>query len=190
MQPSAQHQHASSRATAQLAIAGGKFLYGLCALATAIAWGIFNSLAAQTAISRILFAMSRDGMMPKALAKVHPTYKTPYVAALFVGILSIILVTVFEQLGVDAISRLVNFGALTAFMMLNLTIIWHFFYKKRTDNVGRHLILPLIGFLIIAYVWFNLDGLSKTMGLIWLACGVVYYLVLTKVLKKDVKMEV
>ena len=137
-------------------IAGGKFLYGLCALATAIAWGIFNSLAAQTAISRILFAMSRDGMMPKALAKVHPTYKTPYVAALFVGILSIILVTVFEQLGVDAISRLVNFGALTAFMMLNLTIIWHFFYKKRTGNVGRHLILPLIGFLIIAYVWLNL----------------------------------
>ena len=63
----------------------------LCALATVIAWGIFDSLAAQTAISRILFAMSRDGMMPKALAKVHPTYKTPYVAALFVGILSIIL---------------------------------------------------------------------------------------------------
>ena len=63
----------------------------LCALATAIAWGIFDSLAAQTAISRILFAMSRDGMMPKALAKVHPTYKTPYVAALFVGILSITL---------------------------------------------------------------------------------------------------
>ena len=81
MQPSAQHQHASSRAIAQLAIAGGKFLYGLCALATTIAWGIFNSLAAQTAISRILFAMSRDGMMPKALAKVHPTYKTPYVAS-------------------------------------------------------------------------------------------------------------
>ena len=171
-------------------IAGGKFLYGLCALATAIAWGIFDSLAAQTAISRILFAMSRDGMMPKVLAKVHPTYKTPYVAALFVGILSIILVAIFEQLGVDAISRLVNFGALTAFMMLNLTIIWHFFYKKRTGNVGRHLILPLIGFLIIAYVWFNLDSLSKTMGLIWLVCGGVYYLVLTKVLKKDVSMEV
>ena len=117
-------------------------------------------------------------------------YKTPYVAALFVGILSIILVAIFEQLGVDAISRLVNFGALTAFMMLNLTIIWHFFYKKRTGNVGRHLILPLIGFLIIAYVWFNLDSLSKTMGLIWLVCGGVYYLVLTKVLKKDVSMEV
>ncbi len=105
-------------------------------------------------------------LVPEVLAKVHPTYKTPYVAALFVGILSIILVSVFERLGVDAISRLVNFGALTAFMMLNLTIIWHFFYKKRTGNVGRHLILPIIGFLIIAYVWFNLDSLSKTMGLI------------------------
>ena len=46
------------------------------ALATAIAWGIFNSLAAQTAISRILFAMSRDGNLPKALAKVHRKYQT------------------------------------------------------------------------------------------------------------------
>lgn len=83
-----------------------------------------------------------------------------------------------------------NFGALTAFMMLNLTIIWHFFYKKGTGNVGRHLILPLVGFLIIAYVWLNLDSLSKTMGLIWIVCGGVYCLILTKVLKKDVTMEV
>ena len=130
-------------------VAGGKFLYVLCALATAIAWGIFNSLAAQTAISRILFAMSRDGNLPKALAKVHRKYQTPYVAAAFVGALSLVLVIVFEQLGIDAISRLVNFGALTSFCVLHVTVVWHFFIKERDGKVFTHLILPLLGLSLI-----------------------------------------
>lgn len=168
-------------------VIGGKFLYVLCALATAIAWGIFNSLAAQTAISRILFAMSRDDCLPKALSKVHPTYKTPYVAALFVGALSIVLVVIFSTLlDINDISRLVNFGALTSFCVLHFTVVWHFFIKNKSRNVFRHLILPIIGFVIVAYVWINLDALSKTMGLIWMAAGIIYYVVLTKVFKKTV----
>ncbi|MBQ6586966.1 MAG: APC family permease [Coriobacteriales bacterium] len=165
-------------------IAGGKFLYALCAIATAIAWGIFNSLVAQTAISRILFAMGRDGMMPKALFKVHPKFQTPYISALLVGGLSIVLVIIFNSLGIDAISRLVNFGALTSFCVLHFTVIWHFFYKKKTGNVVRHLILPLLGFIIVGFVWFGLDSLSKIMGISWIIIGVVYYLVLTKVIHK------
>lgn len=171
-------------------VVGGKFLYILCALATAIAWGIFNSLAAQTAISRILFAMSRDGNLPKALAKVHPKFKTPYVAAAFVGTLSLVLVIIFEQLGIDAISRLVNFGALTAFCILHFTVVWHFFIKKRDGKVFTHLIMPLLGFIIVGFTWFSLDPASKTMGITWVVAGIVYYVVLHKVLKKNVDLEV
>lgn len=171
-------------------VAGDKFLYVLCALATAIAWGIFNSLAAQTAISRILFAMSRDGNLPKALAKVHPKFKTPYVAAAFVGALSLVLVIVFEQLGIDAISRLVNFGALTSFCVLHVTVVWHFFIKERDGKVFTHLILPLLGFIIVGYTWISLDPASKTMGIIWVVAGIAYYFVLHKVMKKNVDLEV
>ena len=171
-------------------VAGGKFLYVLCALATAIAWGIFNSLAAQTAISRILFAMSRDGNLPKALAKVHRKYQTPYVAAAFVGALSLVLVIVFEQLGIDAISRLVNFGALTSFCVLHVTVVWHFFIKERDGKVFTHLILPLLGFVIVGYMWISLDPASKTMGIIWVVAGIAYYFVLHKVMKKNVDLEV
>ena len=64
---------------------GGRWLYIVCAVATALAWGIFTALAAQTAVSRILFAMGRAGGLPKPLAKIHPKYHTPYVASLFVG---------------------------------------------------------------------------------------------------------
>ena len=171
-------------------IAGGKGLYILCALATAISWGIFNSLAAQTAISRILFAMSRDGNLPKPLAKVHKKYKTPYVAAFFVGILSIILVVIFGWLGIDAISRLVNFGALTSFCILHVTVVWHFFIKKKDKKVFTHLILPVFGFLITAYTWISLDHLSLIMGITWVIVGIIYYIVLKKVFKKNVELDV
>ena len=42
-------------------VVGGRWLYIVCAVATALAWGIFTALAAQTAVSRILFAMGRAG---------------------------------------------------------------------------------------------------------------------------------
>lgn len=159
-------------------IAGGNFLYILCALATAIAWGIFNSLAAQTALTRVLFAMGRDKMLPAPLAKVHPKWKTPYIAVIFVAVASVILFLVFNGLGIAAISKLVNFGALTAFMLLDITVIWYFFIKQKTHKVVKHLILPLVGFLIIGYVWLSLDPASKIMGISWIAIGIVYYLVL------------
>jgi amino acid transporter len=172
-------------------VAGGKFLYALCAVATAIAWGIFNALAAQTALSRILFAMGRDEMLPKALSKVHPKYKTPYIAILFVAIATVVLVAIFNSLGIDAISRLVNFGALTSFMLLNITVVYHFFIKKKDHKVFMHLIMPLVGLLIIIYVWISLDSQAKILGLCWLAIGIVYYLILTLVLKrKNTGLEV
>ncbi|MEG0072306.1 MAG: APC family permease [Raoultibacter sp.] len=171
-------------------VVGGKFLYIVCAAATAISWGIFNALAAQTAIARILFAMGRDGNIPKVLSKVHPKYQTPYIAAALVGAISLVLVIVFEQLGIDAISRLVNFGALTAFCILHVTVVWHFFIKERDGKFFTHLLIPLLGFLIVGYTWFALDSASKIMGFVWVAAGIIYYLVLHKVLKKDVKLDV
>lgn len=172
-------------------VAGGKFLYAMCAVATAIAWGVFNALAAGTALSRILFAMGRDGMMPRALARVHDRYKTPYIAVLFVAASTVVLVAVFNSLGITAISRLVNFGALTSFMVLNFTVVYHFFYKKRDGRVLFHLILPLVGLVVVAYVWISLEYQAKLLGCAWLAIGVVYYLILLFVLKrKDTTLQV
>lgn len=170
-------------------VAGGQFLYALCAVATAIAWGIFDALVAQTAISRILYAMSRDRLMPSALAKVHSKFKTPYISAIFVGALSVVLVIIFDNLGIAAISSCVNFGALTAFMILNLTIIYYFNFRKKDTNFLRYLIVPIVGFIIVGYVWISLDEMAMTLGLSWFAIGIVYYLVLHFVLKRDVELD-
>lgn len=48
--------------------------------------------------------------------------------------------------------------------------------------------MPLIGFAVIGYVWINLDPLSKKLGFIWLAIGIVYLIVL-KLFKKDTALN-
>lgn len=55
---------------------------------------------------------------------------------------------------------------------------------SRAVNRLRHLVLPLLGFLVIAYVWISLDVASKTLGVTWLAIGVVYFVVLTYAFKR------
>ena len=169
-------------------VVGGRPLYIVCALATALSWGIFTALAAQTAVSRILFAMGRDGNLPRPLAKIHPKYHTPYVATLFVGALTLAVVLTFGQLGTDTISLFVNFGALTAFLLLHVTVIWYFFVKKRDGRWVAHLVVPLCGLLVIGYTWWGLDIEAKMLGISWMAVGIVYYLVLRYVFKHDVKV--
>lgn len=170
-------------------LAGGAKLMWLCSIATGFAWGIANSLAAQAAISRIIFSMSRDRLLPKALNKVHPKYKTPYVATIFVAIVSLVISVAFSN-GIAYLSSLVNFGALTGFLMLNFTVIYYFVYKQKSKSYVKHLVLPLIGILIIGYVWLNLDPSAKTLGVVWVAVGIVYYIVNVVILKRDVSLEV
>lgn len=46
------------------------------------------------------------------------------------------------------------------------------------------------GFIIVGYTWISLDPASKTMGIIWVVAGIVYCVVLHKVMKKNVDLEV
>ncbi|MEW6726602.1 MAG: APC family permease [Bacillota bacterium] len=154
--------------------AGGDWLRYLCALATAIAWGIGDGLVAQAAISRLLFSMARDKIMPGALAKVHPTFKTPYVSTIFVALLAI---TVGALIPIDKLTSMVNFGALTGFMFLHVSVVSHYIIRqKQTDlaSILKYLAAPGLGFSIIFYVWISLQPEAKTLGFIWLAVGLLY----------------
>ncbi|MDD2216465.1 MAG: amino acid permease, partial [Eubacteriales bacterium] len=129
-------------------VAGGAKVMWICAIATGLAWGIADCMVAQAAISRILFAMARDGFLPKPLAKVHPRFKTPYVATLLIAVISLVITLGFTQ-GIQDLAELINFGALSAFIILNFTVIYYFIYKKKSKKYFKHLVLPLIGFVVI-----------------------------------------
>ena len=157
-------------------IAGGKWLGVLTAIATALAWGIADALVAQAAISRALYSMARDKKLPKFLAKVHPKYKTPYTSTLLVGGISIVLGYVFLG-GIDTLASLVNFGALSAFLLLNVAVFYHFIIKKGSNDYWNFFTLPLIGFIIIGFVWVNFSPHTQLMGLIWLTIGIIVTLI-------------
>jgi amino acid transporter len=155
--------------------AGGNFLYYMLIIVNVIAVGIANALAAQSAISRILFSMSRDKLLPASgfLGKIHPKYQTPFNATVFVGVLSIV---VAKFLSIETIIKFVNFGALTSFMLLNLTVLVYFYFKKGQRGVGglvKNFVFPLIGFGVIAFVWSGFDKMTFIVGFGWLAVGIV-----------------
>jgi amino acid transporter len=170
-------------------VAGGAWLKLIVIVAVVIASAIANAMAAQAAVSRILFAMARDGKLPAVLAKIHPRYKTPYVSTVLVGIIGFVVGVAFAD-RVDDLTAIVNFGALSSFVLLHLSVINHFFVRKRSGDWLRHVVFPLVGMAIILFVLFEMNRTAKIMGACWLVIGIVYYLVLTVWFKKPVALEI
>jgi amino acid transporter len=155
-------------------LAGGAWLKLLVIVAVVLASAIANAMAAQAAVARILFAMARDRKLPAVLAKVHPRFKTPYVSTLAVAGVSVLVGCLFSQ-RIDDLTRVVNFGALSGFVLLHLSVINHFFLRQRSGDWLRHLAFPLIGLAIILYVLYEMDRAAKILGVCWIAIGAVYY---------------
>lgn len=152
---------------------GGPWLYLALILVNVIAAGIANALAAQSAIARILYSMGRDRVLPGAgfLARVHPRWKTPINATLLVAVLSVLLALTLPE---EALLKLVNFGALTAFMLLNVTVFVYFFVKQhRHRQIFRYVLFPLLGLFIVAFVWSGFDRTTFLIGGTWLTIGLI-----------------
>jgi amino acid transporter len=169
--------------------AGGAGLRLITILATVIASAIANAMAAQAAVSRILFAMARDGKLPAILAKVHPRFKTPYMSTLAVALISLMVGLLFSD-RLEDLTRVVNFGALTGFVLLHASVIHHYFYRRRSGDWLRHVVFPLTGLAIIVYVLCEMDRAAKILGTCWIAIGAVYYIVLTLRSKRPVALEI
>ena len=168
--------------------AGGGGLRLLVIGVNVLASGIANAMAAQSAVSRVLFAMARDGKLPSVLARVHPRYRTPYVSTLVVAGFSL-TVGLFFANRLDDLSRIVNFGALTSFLLLHLAVINHNVVRGGSRRWLTHLVVPLAGFAVIGYVLYEMDAAAKIMGAAWLVIGILYFTVLTFFLKKPAALD-
>jgi amino acid transporter len=160
-------------------VAGGGWLAGLTALTTAIAWGFANSLVAQAATSRLLYAMARDRQLPSFLARIHPTRRIPVNATLLVAAVSLVLGVYFASRddGIALLSTLVNFGAMTAFLVLHVSVVVHYVVRHGSRQWFRHLVFPVLGFAVLAYVVINAQVAAQLLGFVWLAIGVVVLMV-------------
>jgi amino acid transporter len=155
--------------------AGGGWLAGLTALATAIAWGFANSLVAQAATSRLLYAMARDRQLPSFLARVSPRHQIPVNATFLVAGVSLVLGVFLTTRanGITVMSTLVNFGAMTAFLVLHVSVVVHFVVRQGSRDWWRHLICPILGFVILFYVVINANIAAQRLGFAWLGVGLL-----------------
>jgi len=156
---------------------GGTPLRLLIAGMTVISAGLGGAAVAQAAVARILFAMARDKKLPTILARVHSQYKTPHVSTIFVAVVSFVIGWAYST-GLDNLSRLVNFGALSALMLLHVAVINYFFIRMRERKITLHLVFPILGLIILAYILFHLDRVAQIIGLCWILVGLAYYVVL------------
>ncbi|MGD0189652.1 MAG: APC family permease [Rhizomicrobium sp.] len=171
------------------AMIGGGWLKFLVSIVGIVITGIPGALTAQAATSRLLYSMARDGKLPRFLAYVSPTRKVPDYTILAVGILTLCLFAIFYG-GIDQLTQVVNFGALTGFLLIHASVVAWFVWRQRSTRIVRHLVVPLIGFTIIAYVLYNMDRHAKLVGVIWLCIGIGIAVTL-KLLdsKRDLSLE-
>jgi amino acid transporter len=154
-------------------VAGGQWLSRVTSTATAVSWGLADTLVAQVAVSRLLYAMARDGQLPSFLAKVSVKRSVPANATVFVALLStgLGLWAANRPDGVGVLASLINMGALIAFLVLHLCVVVYYVLRQRSRRLWSHLISPVLGFAILTYVVINANVLAQTVGLIWLGLG-------------------
>ncbi len=153
---------------------GGQIMFLILTVVLLVA-GISCALTGQAGSSRLLFAMGRDGVIPPALfGHLHPRFGTPARAIYTTSalLLGAAFLTHF-QLAVE----MLNFGAFVGFILVNLSVIQHFWIRRKERsgrNVVRNLLVPLAGALVCTYVWINLSKQAKVAGGVWLVIGAIY----------------
>lgn len=175
--PSNEFEDVDSGSLDVMVAAGGTFVNALFTAAY-VAGATGSALTSQASVARILFAMGRDGILPRRVfGHVSVKYSTPVYAILVVSVISLLAIVI----DLATLASLVSFGALVAFSVVNLSVIKHYFIDlKDRSNIVLNLIAPAIGFLLTVWLWTSLSGMTLVLGLIWLAIGFVWLLVVTR----------
>jgi amino acid transporter len=165
--------------------AGGDFLVTFFTAAY-VAGAFASAMASQASVSRILYAMGRDSVLPHSVfGRISQRYATPVNAILVVSTISLLALAISLSLA----ATMISFGALVAFSFVNLSVIKHFLVDQQQRS-GIDLIryggLPGIGFLLTVWLWTSLSATTFEVGLTWVAVGFVYLLYLTHLFRLQV----
>jgi amino acid transporter len=180
--PGATFDNADSLASDIAKTIGGS-LFGAFFLAALIIAQFTSGLAAQAAVARLLYAMGRDGVLPRRVfGLLSAKFHTPWANIVLAGLIG--LGAIF--LNISTSTSFINFGAFTAFTLVNVAVI-AYFIRHRGDslNPGRYVLIPVIGAVIDVYLLTQLGAKALILGGCWLAIGIVYLLVLTRGLTRQ-----
>jgi basic amino acid/polyamine antiporter, APA family len=125
--------------------------------------------------SRVFFSMSRDGLLPKWAADIHPKFRTPWISTILVGVIVAVLPAF---LTVNRLAELVNIGTLLAF-----TIVCAGVWVLRVRHPDMHRpfktplvpLVPILGILSALYLMINLPLITWAVMIGWLILGLFIY---------------
>lgn len=175
--------------TVMNSIGGEAFTAFFVAVYVAGAFG--SGMTGQVSVARILYAMGRDGMLPRPLSRLHRRFGTPIVAAAVVSVFALSSLV----LSLDVVAFMISFGALAAFAMVNLSVIRTYLFPRggrraplTARSIIRYGVMPAIGFALTIWLWTSLEPTTWLVGAIWLAVGVVIIAIVTHGFRKPVPM--
>ncbi|MFD6698199.1 MULTISPECIES: APC family permease [unclassified Microbacterium] len=174
----------SSSAAFDIAMTIGGNVFGAIFLAGLVIAQFASGLAAQASAARLLYAMGRDGALPRRVfGEVSKRFHSPVLNIVIIGVIG--LAALF--LDVATSTSFINFGAFTAFTMVNISVIVYYVKERRAGRIHNplvYVVIPAIGAVITAYLLTKLDANAIILGLSWLAVGIVVLAVITKGFRK------
>jgi amino acid transporter len=153
------------------------WMAALLAWTNAIVVGLSNALPMQVGVARVVFAMGRDRQLPRAFARLHPRYNTPYVGMLVTAAISLGVALAMKN-RLDDLASIVNFGALSGFLLLHVSVLRRFALQRRSRRLVVHWIVPIGGIVVVLAVFSGMSAPAMKVGVGWLIAGLAYGLVL------------
>ncbi|TDK59658.1 APC family permease [Sapientia aquatica] len=143
----------------------------------AIIVGFTNAIPMQVGVARVLFAMGREKQVPVIFSKIHKKYGTPYVSMMFTTLLSLAIAILMRN-QIELLTSFVNFGALTAFLFLHLSVLIEFAWRRKSKQFLIHWFIPLVGMLVVIQILTGMPDSALRLGSVWFLMGITYGLYL------------
>lgn len=167
----------------EIAVIIGGNLFKAMFLAGFVLGAFASATSSHASVSRLLFAMGRDTILPKKVfGYISPKFRTPVYSTFIVSILALSSM-IFN---LETVASFISFGALAAFTIVHIAVISHYFIKGNRRSLKDsmlYLVIPLIGIVLCLWLWTSLSTQAFILGLSWVAIGFVYLLYLTKMFK-------
>ncbi|MFI0711513.1 amino acid permease [Streptomyces inhibens] len=127
--------------------------------------------------SRVFFAMSRDGLLPRVFSRSHPKYGTPYRSTIALGV---VVAVVSGFTSIDVLAELVNIGTLFAFVVVAIGVV---LLRRSRPDLPRSFrtpwvpVVPMLSVLASLWLMLNLPAETWVRFAIWMVAGFGIYFV-------------
>ena len=154
--------------------------------ATLLVANFGSGMGAQIGAARLLYGMGKSNALPKSFfGEVDAKHGVPRNNVLFIG--AIVLIGSFFLTFGRGI-ELLNYGALLAFVGVNASSFVHYFWKG-AERTFLNFVIPLVGFVVCAFLWWGLSTPAKTLGSIWMAVGIAFGIWKTNWFRKPLSFD-